>query len=585
MRTTIGVFILMVATALAHDSGRKDSYVFRDVDVTWMLGEGMSSDSLKKMQSTLGREFLWARRKGRTFVSHDSGIIDQARAVVQRNIGRDEQEARLAEITDRAMRRSYVLATDGGVSFSSGVDFKNIKYLRKQYNDSFLWVRTDGHSWLIQDPEWIDRATVFFADAMALAPEQRAVANGLQVYSVEDHTAPTVAIQVWYHVGSKDDPPGRSGFAHLFEHMMFKSTAHMKSEMMDRLTEDVGGYNNASTADDVTWYYEEVPSNYLQTLLWAEADRMGSLSVDEANFNSEREVVKEEFRTSVLGNPYGLFYYDITKDSFTTHPYRRPTIGSIEDLDASTLADVQKFHAAYYRPDNATLVIVGDFDSKQLDAWVDQYFAAVGKPDLAIPRVEVKEPAREASKKITENGPNVPLPAVALTWLAPSATHPDRYALDIASAILSQGESSRLYQSLIYRQQIAQDVSADDDLREDLGIYVITATVASGKSPNVVLKAIDSELRDIEQKPVSAAEIAKAKNQLITEVLRRRETNDGKAFAIGHGATVLHDAAEVNNGLAKLQAVTAADVQRVVNKYLKDGKSLIITYVSKGAAQ
>src|SRR6266849_6575245 len=177
MRTTIGVFILMVATALAHDSGRKDSYVFRDGDVTWMLGEGMSSDSLKKMQSTLGREFLWARRKGRTFVSHDSGIIDQARAVVQRNIGRDEQEARLAEITDRAMRRSYVLTTDGGVSFSSGVDFKNIKYLRKQYNDSFLWVRTDGHSWLIQDPEWIDRATVFFADAMALAPEQRAVAS------------------------------------------------------------------------------------------------------------------------------------------------------------------------------------------------------------------------------------------------------------------------------------------------------------------------------------------------------------------------------------------------------------------------
>ena len=429
---------------------------------------------------------------------------------------------------------------------------------------------------------------LLLAATVPIAPIQfrhRTLANGLEVYSVEDHSAPTVAIQVWYHVGSKDDPPGRSGFAHLFEHIMFKSTAHMKSEMMDRLTEDVGGYNNASTADDQTAYYEEVPSNYLQTLLWAEADRMGSLNVDEANFNSEREVVKEEFRTSVLAPPYGLFYYDIDKDSFAAHPYRRPTIGSIEDLDASTLADVQKFHTTYYRPDNATLVVVGDLDPKQLDAWVDQYFGPLAKPDLPIPRVSVKEPPRAASTKITETGPNVPLPAVALTWLAPSALHRDRYALDVASAILSQGESSRLYQSLIYRQQIAQDVSANDDLREDVGIYVITATVASEKSPEAVLKAIDAELHDIETKPVSAAELEKAKNQLITASLRQRETNDGKASAIGYSATVLHDADDVNKGLAKLQAVTAADVQRVVNKYIKDGKSLTITYVSKGGAQ
>jgi zinc protease len=418
-----------------------------------------------------------------------------------------------------------------------------------------------------------------------IAYRHRTLANGLEVYTVEDHSAPTVAIQVWYHVGSKDDPPGRSGFAHLFEHMMFKSTAHMKAEMMDRLTEDVGGYNNASTADDATWYYEEVPSNYLQTLLWAEADRMGSLNVDEANFKSEREVVKEEFRTSVLAPPYGLFYYSIDKDSFAAHPYRRPTIGSIEDLDASTLADVQKFHATYYRPDNATLVVAGDFDPKQLDAWIDQYLGAVPKPEASIPRVNVKEPPRDAARKVTETGPNVPLPAVAITWLAPAAKDPDRYPLDVAAAILSQGESSRLYQSLIYRQQIAQEVSADDDLREDLGLNVITATVASGKSPEVVIKAIESELRALQQKPVSAAELEKAKNQLITDRLRRRETNDGKAFAIGYDATVLHDAAEVNTGLARLQAVTATDVKRVVDKYIKNQKSLTITYISKGAAQ
>jgi len=409
----------------------------------------------------------------------------------------------------------------------------------------------------------------------------RTLANGLQFYSVEDHSAPTVAIQVWYHVGSKDDPPGRSGFAHLFEHMMFKSTAHMKSENMDRLTEDIGGFNNATTTDDTTIYFEGIPSNYLQTLLWAEADRMGSLNVDEQNFKSEREVVKEEFRSSVLAPPYGLFAYSINKDSFAVHPYRRPTIGSIEDLDAATLPDVQKFHSTYYRPDNATLVVAGDFDPKQLDAWVDQYLGAVPRPDAATPRVTAKEPPRDASKSVTENGPNVPLPAVAYTWLAPPASSPDRYALDVASVILAQGESSRLYQSLVYRQQIAQDVGADADLREDGGLYIVNATVASGKTLDQVRKAIEAELQAIEQKPVTDAELAKAKNQLITGELRRRETNDGKAFAIGYDATVLHDASEINNGLRKLQAVTSADVKRVMDQYIRDQKSLTINYVSK----
>src|SRR6266498_2910833 len=160
---------------------------------------------------------------------------------------------------------------------------------------------------------------------------ERTLANDLRVLSVVDKSSPTVAINVWYHVGSKDDPDQRSGFAHLFEHIMFKSTKNMKAEMMDRLTEDVGGFNNASTADDFTNYYEVVPSNYLETLIWAEADRMGSLNVNEKNFKSERDVVKEEFRTRILAPPYGRFFYSIEKNSFTLHPYRRPGIGSIED--------------------------------------------------------------------------------------------------------------------------------------------------------------------------------------------------------------------------------------------------------------
>jgi len=223
---------------------------------------------------------------------------------------------------------------------------------------------------------------------------ERTLKNGLRALSVVDKSSPTVAINVWYHVGSKDDPDRRSGFAHLFEHIMFKSTKNMKAEMMDRLTEDVGGNNNAFTEDDVTVYWEVVPSNYLETLLWAEADRLAGLTVDDENFKSERSVVEEEYRQSVLAPPYGKFFYMMTQKSFGSHPYKRPTIGSIEDLDAATLENVQKFHATYYRPDNATLLVVGDFDPKQFDAWVDKYFGSIEKPNLPLPRVDVKEPER-----------------------------------------------------------------------------------------------------------------------------------------------------------------------------------------------
>ncbi|HET8783301.1 MAG TPA: pitrilysin family protein, partial [Pyrinomonadaceae bacterium] len=203
-------------------------------------------------------------------------------------------------------------------------------------------------------------AAQFTASAQTRMPQMkfsdRTLPNGMRVLSAADSSSPTVAIQVWYHVGSKDDPQKRSGFAHLFEHIMFKSTKNMKSEMMDRLTEDVGGFNNAFTADDVTVYFEVVPSNYLETLLWAEADRLSGLNVDDPNFKSERDVVKEEYRQGVLAPPYGRFEYLLQERSFSEHPYKRPGIGSIEDLDAASLKDVQEFHTTYYRPDNATLV-------------------------------------------------------------------------------------------------------------------------------------------------------------------------------------------------------------------------------------
>jgi zinc protease len=362
---------------------------------------------------------------------------------------------------------------------------------------------------------------------------------------------------------------------------MFKATAHMKSEMMDRLTEDVGGMNNAYTHPDRTVYYEVIPSNYLQTLLWAEGDRMGALTVDDANFKSERDVVKEEYRFRVLAPSYGRFNNALTRDSYAVHPYKRPGIGSIEELDASTLADVQAFHSTFYRPDNAVLIVAGDLDPKQFDAWVDRYLGAVPKPSTAIPRVAVNEPARAEEKQFAEHGANVPLPAVGLTWLIPPAQNDDTEALQIASTILSEGDSSRLYQALVYKKQLAQRASANADTREDTGLFTVTAVMAGGKKPEDGIAALRQEIDALGAKPVSSAELDKAKNLIITGALRERETNDGKAGALGEAITQFHDAAYVNRGLERLQSVSADDVQRVVKKYLVDAKAVVITYTQE----
>jgi len=397
---------------------------------------------------------------------------------------------------------------------------------------------------------------------------------------VQDRATPAVAIQVWYDVGSKDDPDGRSGFAHLFEHMMFKSTKNMPSEMFDRLTEDVGGYNNATTLDDATAYFEVVPSNYLETLLWAEADRMSTLNVDDANFQSERDVVKEEYRYRVLAPPYGRLFNALAIHSYVKHPYRRPGIGSIEELDAATIDDVRGFHKTFYRPDNATLIVVGDFDQEQLDGWVDKYFKPVAKPESEVLRVNVKEPARTEEKRIIEYAPNVPLPAVALTWLAPAAADADAAPLFVATTILSEGESSRLHEKLV-RGQLAVEAFSDADLREDLGLVASVAIMGGEHQPAEAEKVIREEVASLAEKGVPAAELEKAKNLIVTSALRERETSNGKAFTLGQALMEQHDASAINKGLAKVQAVTSDDVRRVVKKYLIEGKAVVVTYLDE----
>jgi zinc protease len=418
--------------------------------------------------------------------------------------------------------------------------------------------------------------------AVAVPPlnfQHETLPNGLEIYSVEDHSSPTVAVQVWYHVGSKDDPAGRSGFAHLFEHMMFKGNEHLTPDTFDNLTENIGGENNAYTAEDVTVYHEVVPSNYLQPILWAEAERMSSLALNETNFNSERDVVKEEYRQRILANPYGEFFLDTVRNSYAVHPYKRPGIGNIAELDASKLPEVRAFHATFYRPDNATLIVVGDFQPNELHDWVDKYFGAIKKPAEKIPRVTAQEPPRKEDKTIVKYSPKVPLPAIAVTYLAPSLRSQDAPALELADEILSGGESSRLYQALVYDQQIAQQVSFNADLNQDLGLLTARMILASGKTPADAEKALNAQLDKILKDGVTPAELEKAKNRYLTGKLVERETNNGKASALGEAVVLYGDPNRVNTDLGKLQAATADQVKEAMNRYLSGKKKVVIEYL------
>jgi zinc protease len=408
--------------------------------------------------------------------------------------------------------------------------------------------------------------------------KERTLANGMRVVTLQDNSSPTASIHVWYDVGGKNDPPGRSGFAHMFEHMMFKATKHMPNEKMDRLTEDVGGFNNASTWPDFTNYYEVVPSNHLETLLWAEADRMVNLNVDEGNFASERDVVKEEYRQGVLAPPYGKLYWLLDDITFQKHPYRRGVIGNLDELGAATRADAEKFYKTYYRPDNAVLIVVGDFDQKQLDGWIDKYFGSIQKPTGSIPRVTEVEPEWTTERRFKETAPRVPFPATAIVYRAPKTNSPDIPALRLAAAILSGGESSRLYQSLVRTQQIAQQADLDMELNTEGGrMSFIGIGSEKGTSENLE-KGLLAELKKIQDSGVTVKELEKAKNQLISRAIRARETNDGKAIAIERAVAYLGDPKAVNNEVAQFQAVTAADIQRVMKQYFKDNNRVVIYY-------
>lgn len=417
--------------------------------------------------------------------------------------------------------------------------------------------------------------------ALALPITERRLANGLHVVALPMPQAASVAVQVWYRVGAKDDPPGRSGFAHLFEHMMFKSTRRMRAEMFDRLTEDVGGQNNAFTSEDVTAYQSEVPANHLQRLLWAEAERMSNLNVDQLNFDSERKVVQEEYRQGVLANPYGRLWHALPTLHYTRHPYRRPTIGSIEDLARARLDDVRRFHDTYYRPDNAVLLVCGGFDMAELQAGVDRTFGSLPAPRGSVPRVNVQEPRRTADRRVTLRAPGVPLPALALLWKGPAVSDADTPALRIASALLSAGESARLNEALVYRDRSAQQAGFEAWLSADAGMLIGYGIAAAGAPLARIERGLLAEIQRLASQPIAPEEMDKVRAQLLTAALVKRQSPAGLANSLGEAVLLHGDARRAERELPELQAVTPADVQRVLRRHVLNGRRVTVHYLAQ----
>jgi zinc protease len=424
--------------------------------------------------------------------------------------------------------------------------------------------------------------SIISASAIGVAPIRyvdRTLANGLRAIVVPDARVPSVAINVAYRVGGKDDPPGRSGFAHLFEHLMFKGTARSGPETIDRLTEDVGGFNNAFTTEDITNYYEVIPSNHLERLLWAEADRLAALVVNESNFVTERDVVIGEYDQRILAEPYGMLDELVNREAYVVHPYRRGVIGSPAELNAASLEDVVAFHTTYYRPDNAVLVVAGDLDAERTLGWIEQYFGSIATPPSPIPRVSAVEPKQTAERRYEYRAANVPLPAAEEAYHIPSAAHRDAAALDVLETLLGAGRSSRLYTSLVYEKQLASSTYAAADLREQPGLFGVRVTCARGIELARARAALEAELERVRAQLPSELELERVRTQIASTVVRSRQTNNGVGLTIVRAVTERGDPELVNGDLARYLAVGADDVQRVARTYLRPENRTAVEYL------
>jgi zinc protease len=400
------------------------------------------------------------------------------------------------------------------------------------------------------------------------------LANGLRVLLVEEHKAPIVTVQVFYHVGSKDERPGIRGIAHMFEHMMFKGTERVPPEAHARLLKEVGGTSNAFTTEDLTAYHDTVPPSYLGFALELEAERMRHLKLFPATVDSEREVVIEEKRLRIDNDPVGKALELLRATAYDHHPYRWTAIGTVDDLRRITVADCQRFYDTYYQPNNATLIVVGDVREPEVRRLVDRHFGPVPRgPDP--PRHQTAEPPQAARREKTLAVP-VEIPVVIGGYHVPAARHPDLTPLAVLSTILSDGESSRMHQRLVRREKLALGAGGVLQELEARGLFLIYAAHLPDRDQAKVRDTLLDEIARVRNGGVTAAELEKAKNQLAASYIFELETVDGVAEELGSAQYLEGDWRRFLDQASRTLAVTAADVTRVANQYLVDSNLTLV---------
>ena len=407
--------------------------------------------------------------------------------------------------------------------------------------------------------------------------------NGLTVVMSEDHSTPIVHVELWYGVGSKNERAGRTGFAHLFEHLMFKGSQNVQSDQHLSFISGVGGDGNAYTTEDATVYLQTVPSQYLPLVFWLEADRMATLRIDQRTLDSERDVVKEERRWRYENEPFGLLSEILYDNAFTEHPYKHTPIGSMVDLEAASIEDVREFFDTYYVPENATLIVVGDFETDNALQMAEHYFGRVPKAKRPVPREIPREPRRETERRITMEADNWPLPAVVIAHHITYDGHPDAYPLHIASKVLSDGQSSRIYRRLVYDERIALSAFGQGNIIEDPNLFYAVAIVPPGGTPAQAEAALIEELDRLKDEPITDDELQRSKNQFARDYVIGRFTNAQKAAHLAHAAVIHDDITTADGEFDIFMNVTKEDVRRVARTYFTDDSRLVMTILPRGS--
>lgn len=421
---------------------------------------------------------------------------------------------------------------------------------------------------------------------LSIPYETFTLSNGLVVILHEDHTLPLVSVNTYYHVGSGSEKPGRTGFAHLFEHLMFEGSANVPEGKFDEWLEAAGGNNNGSTNSDRTNYWQDSPSNALELGIFLEADRMGGLlaTMSPAKVDGQRDVVKNERRQSYENRPYGMAELTITEQLFPPdHPYHWPTIGSMADLSAASYDDVVQFFRTYYAPNNASLVIAGDIDPAKTRALVEKWFGPIpaGKP---VPPVDPPVAMLTQEKRsVIED--KVQLPRLYMNWLTPAVFTPGDAELDLLAGILAEGKNSRLYKRLVYEMQIAQDVSAGQGSRALGSSFTIQATAKPGHTLAELEKVIQEELDRLKGSPPDARELARAVNGYESSFLARLQAIGGfggKADMLNNYYTRTGNPDFLNEDFARYAAVSPTDITAAVRRFLRDDARVVLSVVPEG---